>query len=527
MIQDLTVPALSVRHLSKTFAGTPALRDVSVDVMPGEVRALAGQNGSGKSVFIKLLAGYFTPDPGAEVEVGGEHLVLGKLGAAEQCGVRFVHQDLGLVETLDVVDNLALGRGYQLRRGGLINWKAERRAANAAMERVGYDLDVSRLAGDLTASQRTAIAVARALLPRKSESRLLVLDEPTANLPDSEAQEVFALVRKVQESGVAVLFVSHHLNEVFEMSESVTVFRDGQHITTAPTSELDEQRLIRHMIGRSPVSFEPRAPREVGEAVLEVDGLAAGPLRSISFTAHAGEIVGIAGITGSGRESVSEAIFGSLDRSAGSVRLLGEEVPAGRPDVSKRMGLGLVPAERIRNAAFVDHTVRENLSIADLRSLTSAGLVSGAREKRESQDWTTRLTVRPAEPERALNSLSGGNQQKVMIARWLRLQPKVLVLDEPTQGVDVVSKAEIHALVKAEADRGTAVVLVSTDDGELVSLSDRVIVLADGVQGSELTSDQLDLDSMAYATAGVERDVSGEDTELTDHAVAATGRNSA
>ena len=502
----MPTPALQITNLSKTFTGQRVLHNVDLELQPGEIRALVGQNGCGKSTLIKVLAGYHEPDAGGSVLVDGASLALGTPGAGDAAGLRFVHQDLGLVPTLDALDNLAIGSGYHRNRLGLISWPKEARLTRKTLQDLGYDVDVRLPTSHLAMSERTAVAVARAVSPRTNEPRVLVLDEPTANLPAAEISQLFRVVRAVRDTGVAVLFVSHHLDEVFSLCETVTVLRDGHHIITRAVEGLDEDSLVELMIGRSLSEYDAPAVAtpEHTETVLSVRGLRSSTLHGIDLDVRAGEIVGIAGITGSGREQVPLAIFGGLPRQ-GRVTLADRAVPAMRPDVAMSAGIGLVPAERHANAAFLDTSLRENVSIAGPRAFVRRGLLSRRSEVSEVNDWLRRLRVRPPECERHLGTLSGGNQQKVMLARWLRLHPRVLILDEPTQGVDVGAKAEIHELVDQAAAEGAAVLVASTDHSELTRLAERVIVLSEGRIVDELRRPHIDPDRITAATIGVRR----------------------
>jgi ribose transport system ATP-binding protein len=499
-------PALEVRGLSKTFPGQRALIEVDLRLDPGEIRALVGQNGCGKSTMIKILAGYHDPDPGAEVFVDGEPLALGTSGAGDHAGLRFVHQDLGLVPTLDTRDNLAMGHGYERNRFGLISWRREQRLARETLHGLGYDFDVKAPTSHLVISQRTAIALARALSPRTTPARVLVLDEPTANLPAAEIDRLFATVRAVRDRGVAVLFVSHHLDEVFGLCDTVTVLRDGRHVETRPVEGLDEEALIALMIGRQLDKFQGQVEGTArpGQPVLQASGLRTGVLAGVDLEVRPGEIVGIAGITGSGREELALALFGGIPRS-GTVIVDGREIAAHRPDVAVDAGLALVPAERHANAAFLDSCLRENVSIVNPGHFKVHGLLNRRREVAEVTTWLQKLKVRPPHPERSLGTLSGGNQQKVMLARWLRQKPKVLVLDEPTQGVDVGAKADIHVLVEEAATQGAAVVVVSTDHSELTRLAERVVVLRNGRVAEVLRRPHIDPDLITAATIGQSR----------------------
>jgi ribose transport system ATP-binding protein len=495
--------ALTVTSMSKSFAGPRVLDSVSLTVEPGEIRALVGENGSGKSTLIKILAGFHLPDEGS-AEVGGESLLLGHGEASEAAGLRFVHQDLGLVNNLDAVDNIALGVGYPSFRGR-IRWRQERKRTRAALAELGYEFDIRRPAGSLAMSERTALAVARAMTPRQTPAKVLILDEPTANLPAAEAERLFKLARRVADSGVAVMFVSHHFDEVFGLADSVTVLRDGKHIITRPVAGLTEDQLIEQVIGRKleHVVHDARAA-ERRDVVLQVAGLGCDVLTGVDITVHAGEIVGIAGITGSGRDEVATAVFGGINR-AGQVTINGTAVPPMRPDRAIALGMGLVPAERHANAAFMTSTLRENITVTRPGIHFRGGLLRKSPERSDVATWLERLDVRPRNSEFTMADLSGGNQQKVVLARWLRMKPKVLVLNDPTQGVDIGAKSDIHKLIDEAAAEGTAVLVVSTDHEELVRLCHRVLILRRGKVADEMEGGRMDHDLITAATIGRDR----------------------
>jgi ribose transport system ATP-binding protein len=496
--------ALSVRHATKVFGAQVALDDVSIDVAPGEVRALVGQNGCGKSTLIKILAGYHDPEPGAEVTVGGEPLSFVDPSASEAVGLRFVHQDLGLVGNLDAVDNMAMGQGYLTNGLKTIRWRKERAAAREALRSLGYDINVKVPVAGLQMSERTAVAIARAMSDRGSAVRVLILDEPTANLPNAEAQRLYALVRKVADSGVAVLFVSHHFDEVFEMADSVTVLRDGKHIITREVAGLTEDDLIELVVGRQlhAHSKDESDAREHGPEILVLDGVSGGSVVGMDLTVHRGEVVGIAGITGSGRESVAGLVFGGMERS-GVVTVEGKVLPQNRPDISIERGVALVPAERHANAAFIDQTLRENITLVDPGRHVTMGILRRRPERADVRGWLDKLTVKPGgQTEYTMAQLSGGNQQKVVLARWLRQEPDVLILDEPTQGVDVGAKSDIHTLIDEAAAQGAAVVVCSTDHEELVRVCDRVVIMRRGRVAETLRGGDITADSITAATIG-------------------------
>lgn len=501
--------ALTVRNATKIFGAQTALDHVSIDVEPGEVRALVGQNGCGKSTLIKILAGFHAPESGTEVEVGGEVLTLEDPTASEAIGLRFVHQDLGLVPNLDAVDNMALGNGYDTNGARTIRWRKERKHAREALEALGYDIDIRRPVGELQMSERTAIAIARAMAGRGAAPKMLILDEPTANLPDAEAQRLYQLVRRVADSGVAVLFVSHHFDEVFEMAQSVTVLRDGKHIITRPVEGLTEEALIEHVVGRK-LDEHNRSnadAREHGPEVLVLKDVAGGSVVGMDLTVHRGEVVGVAGITGSGREVVAGLVFGGRERT-GEITVDGSVLPQNRPDISIERNVALVPAERHANASIMEQTLRENITIVDPGRHMTAGFLRRRPERADVKEWLGKLSVKPGETEYTMMQLSGGNQQKVILARWLRQEPSVLVLDEPTQGVDVGAKADIHTLVDEAAAQGAAVLVCSTDHEELVRVCDRVAIMRKGRLAEFLRGDEITADNITAATIGRDTDES-------------------
>jgi ribose transport system ATP-binding protein len=477
----MVTPVLVVNEVSKTFVGTTALDRVSLEIRPGEVHALVGENGSGKSTLVKILAGYHHPDPGGSIQIGGHPYAADSPAAASNAGLRFVHQDLGLVNELDCLDNMALGHGYHTGLLGRIKWRQEAAAARASLERLGYPIDVRRHVGELAMSERTALAVARALSPRRSEAKVLVLDEPTVNLTGPEVERLFDLLRRITATGVAILFISHHFNEIFEFADRVTVLRDGRLVDTRAVDSITEHDLVELMIGR-PLELTQAAAgeRSTAEPILTVRGLSGSSLKSLDLDVSPGEVVGVAGITGSGREELALLLSGGARSKAGTVAVNGKQLPHGRPDVAWRSGVALVPAERSSNGTLPDHNVRENATISSLAPYRHGWRLRRSEERSDVVALLDSFDVRPRDSEGAIASLSGGNQQKVMLLRALRLRLPLLVLDEPTQGVDVGAQAEIHRLIRESARDGMAVVVCSSSSEELAELSDRVVVLAGG-----------------------------------------------
>jgi ribose transport system ATP-binding protein len=492
---------LVIRNMSKTFPGTRALDGVDFDVERAEVHALVGQNGSGKSTLIKCLAGYHAPDPGTTVMLKGEEIHLRDTAASRHAGFRFVHQDLGLVSTLSTVENLALGRGYATGFGGRIRWRQERKRAKEMIQDLGYSFDVGRPVIELAAAERTGVAIARAL-DHFEEAKLLVVDEPTATLPRSEVTILFEAILRVKERGLGVIYVSHRLEEIFALCDRVTILRDGKLAGTRRTSELDETKLVSIMLGGE----ELRPPGERHEVpdrqrILEVESLYGTSVNGVSLRGNGGEVLGIAGLTGSGRDEILSLIFGAVPRE-GDVRVDGDLVKAD-PAHSMNVGVALVPADRHRLGSAQTMTVRENCTMTDLsRHASKLGVVRRRAERAEVQKWVEDLDVRPPRSEATLGSLSGGNQQKVVMAKWLRLPPRVLLLDEPTQGVDIHAKAMIHELVRDVAGKGSAVIIASGDDNELADVCDHVLVMRDGAVVAEVHPEHLSADELGRLQLG-------------------------
>lgn len=507
-----TVPALGVTNLSKTFAGETALDALSLTVAPGEIHALLGENGSGKSTLIKIISGYHRPDPGGLVAVAGRSLDFGSADSAYSLGVRVVHQDLGLVHTSSVADNLSFNTGF-VSRWGTVRTRAEIRRATDDLARVNADVDACALISTLSPALRTGVAVARALRhDARAPARLLVLDEPTATLPIAEVGQLLAMVRAIAAQHVGILYVTHRLDEVFELSDRVTVLRDGHKITTALTETLNRRQLIELLVGHEfdeASAASAALPTVQGEPILEVRGLVAGPLQDVSVDIFPGEVVGIAGITGSGRESLLPALFGALDREVGVVRVAGELAPPLRPDAAINRGMAYLPPDRKTQGGIMDMTARENLTVVDLRPFWKRLWLQRRSETTEVRRWFDDLAVRPADGfDRPLTMFSGGNQQKVLFAKWLRCAPKVLLLDEPTQGVDVPAKAILHRrLLQAAAD-GAAVVISSADLDELVALCHRVLVLRDGQIVAELEDASLTVPIISHHSLGTREEPS-------------------
>ena len=502
-VLDQPVPVLDVVDLSKTYPGQVALAHARLRVLPGEVHALVGQNGSGKSTLIKLLGGYVKADHGGDVRFAGRPVDLWALDHDVRRQIRIVHQDLGLVPALSTVDNLGLGRGYHTGAAGRIRWREEVARAQELLLAFGLAPDVRRPVATLSAAERAAVAIMRALQEwDATRPGLLVLDEPTASLNRGEVDALFREVRRVAERGAGVLFVTHMLDEVLELADRVTVLRDGQVVAAgAEVAGLDERSLVQMIVGRSISDLYPARAAVIGRPVLEVEHVYGIGLRGVSFKVHAGEVLGIAGLVGSGRETIAGALFGATPRFAGKV-LVGKRKVFATPRDSIRAGLAFVPGDRKNLGLDVQDRLYQHVPLPRLGPLQRRGRLRHRQARSDAADWIDRLDVQPPLLERRMEKFSGGNQQKAVLARWLRTDPRVLLLDDPTQGVDVGAKAAIYGEIRAAAEGGMAVLVASSDSEELVHVCDRVLVFRSGAVGVELAGDELTEERLVAETLG-------------------------
>ncbi len=503
---------LKVENLSKTFPGTVALSNVDLDVKAGEVHALLGHNGSGKSTLIKVLSGYHPPDPGASVWLNGQPMNFGGLGHGQhgQAGhVSFVHQNLGLVMELNTIDNLALHGGFARGRFGRVRWREQARIACELMAPFAVDFDVTQPLSKATPVERTIVAIAAALQGWDTGGGVLVLDEPTAVLPPGEVQRLFAIVRNLRARGAGILYVSHRLDEIFSLADRVTVLRNGERVITRDVKGLSKGDLVHLMLG---VEMEPdyRAPvpDEVhSQPLLEVKGLAGTYLRDTTFTLHAGEVLGVAGLPDSGRDELPRVLTDRVSHAIrGAIRLTSDSTEWIGIGAWKANSVALLPPDRGREGVIGPMTVGENLSLSVLERLGSALWLHHGRERRFCHGWIKKLDVKTAGVDVPIQTLSGGNQQKVLFGRTLAREPQVLVLCEPTAGVDIGARHAIYDLVAEQVRQGLSVLVTSSDVGDLLALCTRILVLHDGVVARELSAEGLTEHQLVQAMEGVERE---------------------
>jgi ABC-type sugar transport system ATPase subunit len=491
-------PVLAVEGLSKTYAATRVLSDVGLSVGRRDIHALVGGNGSGKSTLIKVLAGVVAPDPGGTICVEGRSVAAGKWTPhdARAAHLRFVHQDLGLFADLSVVDNLCIGAGYPTSTVGRVRWHSATDAARALLGRHGLDVDPRTALGDLSLAEQSMVAIARALQDVDAgAAACVVLDEPTAALPAHDADRLLRVLRALADAGHGVILVTHHIDEVLSSSDRVTVLRDGRRVHNGPTRELDRGKLIDLIVGSAGLRAGAVAQRKMtgpGAPLLRTVDVRSGRAESISLTIHRGEIVGLAGLLASGCEDIPRTLFGLLPRAGGEVWIDGTSHALRSPAEAMRAGIAFLPGDRLRDGLFRELTVLENATAA---STSAAGRwrIHHRRERRAAQALIERYQVRPPHLRRRIQTLSGGNQQKVLLARWASRRPRLLLLEEPTRGVDVGARTEIWDLLRERVrEEGLSILVTSSDIEELAWYCDRILVMGDGRVHSELSGDALD-----------------------------------
>jgi rhamnose transport system ATP-binding protein len=490
-------PSAELRGISKRFAATQALDDVSLDLLPGEVHALVGENGAGKSTLVKILAGVHQPDSGT-IAVAGEVTQIQGPARARARGIAVVHQEPRLFPDLTVAENVFLGHAPS-GRFGTIDWRAMRRAAGALFRELDVQLDVGAPVRGLSMADQQLIEIAKSL---SLEARVLILDEPTASLSAHEVARLFTIVRRLRDRGVSILFVSHRLDEVFELCDRATVFRDGRHVITTATRDLTTADLVRHMVGRA-VSLFPKVATPVGDVLLEVEGLTkAGTFRDVGFSVRAGEIVGFAGLVGAGRTEVARVLFGIDRRDGGTIRLGGHPVDFASPSAAMHAGVAYLPEDRHQQGLVLDFTIAQNVTLPILPRLFPRFLVRAAAERKVAHTYTEQFNVRMTSVDQLVGALSGGNQQKVVLAKWLASRPRVLILDEPTRGIDIGAKVEVHRIISELAASGLGIVLISSDLPEVLAMSDRILVLHEGRITADIPHERATEERVMFAATG-------------------------
>ncbi len=491
-------PVLEMRNIAKRFPGVVALDAVDFDVRSGEVHVLLGENGAGKSTLVKVLSGAVRKDRG-EIRLGGTPVEIAGPHHARRLGISVIYQELMLVPHLSVAENVYLGKAP--RRWGVVDWRRMRADAARLLTGLGLTLDVSRPVGELGLAQQQMVEVARALT---DEARVLVMDEPTSALSGTEVEQLFATIARLTARGVGVVYISHRMDEVFRIGQRVTVLRDGRHVATRPLSEVSAGDLVRLMANRDLAEqYPPRAVAR-GPELLRVRRLSRrGVLHDIDLTLHAGEIVGLAGLAGAGRTELARAITGADAIDAGEIAVRGLVVRVPTPAAAVRLGFGFLPEDRKTHGLVLPHSVQRNVALPNLRRLSRCGIVNRRRERATAVRMIADLRVRATGPEQAVGLLSGGNQQKVVLAKWLAGHADIFIFDEPTRGIDVAARHDIYELMNGLVARGAAVLMISSDLPEILGMSDRIVVLRQGRVQEELDARGLTEARVLRAAFGV------------------------
>jgi rhamnose transport system ATP-binding protein len=495
-------PLLSLRGAAKAFGPVIALADGVVEILPGEIHALVGENGAGKSTLVKILAGLYSLDAG-EFLVQGKPVTFRTVADSKAAGISVIYQEPTLFPDLTVAENIFIGRQPK-NALGLINRSAMRKEARALFEQLGVRIDPDRIAEGLSIADQQIIEIAKAI---SLDANVLIMDEPTAALSGLEVERLFQVARALRANGAGILFISHRFDEVFALCDRITVMRDGEYITTHQTNEVTSPQIVREMVGRDIGALFPKVVAEVGETVLKVSDLSrTGVFADISFEVKAGEIVALAGLVGAGRTEVARAIFGIDPYDHGSVELHGARVKPNNPRAAIDAGMGFVPEDRRKQGLVMDLSVARNAALTLRNRLSRFGLINAATERRAAEDWTTRLQVKTRSQEYKVSTLSGGNQQKVVLAKWLATEPTFLIVDEPTRGIDVGTKSEVHRLLSDLAGRGIAILMISSELPEVLGMADRVLVMHEGRLTAQLDRADATAESIMHAaTAKLER----------------------
>lgn len=475
----MPAPLLTLSHVRKAFGGTQALSDANLQLYAGEVTALIGENGAGKSTLVKILSGLHQPD-GGTIDIDARSVRIGSAADARRLGISVVHQECVVLDNLSVAENMFLS-GHP-RRHGLVDWRQMKRSAEVTLKRLDARFDPDMPAGRLSVAQKHIVQIARALT---DDARILILDEPTASLSHHEVEDLFRITRSLKESGCAVLFISHKFDELFAIADRYAVFRDGTSVGAGSMVDTDSDRLIQLMVGRSVSQLFPKSSVAPGEELLRVESLSRPPeFQDVSFSLRRGEIFGVYGLVGAGRSELARCLFGLERADSGALFMDGAQITPASPEDAIANGIAYVPEDRQASGVITAFSIESNIALPNLTKLGPRGLMKAGQETQLAQHWMSALAIKARSADQPVIDLSGGNQQKVAIAKWLANNPRVLILDEPTKGIDVGAKAAVHAIADEFVQRGNAVLMISSDLPEVMGMSDRIMVMRRGrVQG--------------------------------------------
>lgn len=495
---DTMSDILSVKGIKKSFGGVHALRGVDLTIKSGETHCLAGENGCGKSTIIKVISGFYKPDEGT-IEVDGQGFPVMTPTEAIKAGVQVIYQDFSVFPNLTVLENLAFNQVLANKKK-IVNKKEFRRIAEEAIQKINFDVNLDALVETLPVADKQLIAISRALL---DNAKLIIMDEPTTALTKREVDRLFEIIAELKKNGVTILFVSHKLDEVFEISDSITILRNGENVISCPMKEMTEEKFAFYMTGRRFDTAQARKNMEknIGEKIFEVRNLSAPGFEDINFELHKGEILGVVGQLGSGRTELSLALFGLLKPTAGQIIMEGKEVTLPNVNAAQKLGIALVPEDRLTEGLFLPQSIMKNITVSRMDRLADAlGILSDKKVTDESLKWVKDMGVATKDHELPVQTLSGGNQQKVVLGRWLATNPKVLILNGPTVGVDIGAKYDIHNLLYKLAKEGMSIIVVSDDAAEVIATCDRVMIMRSGRVTGEISGEDLNAEALALAS---------------------------
>jgi rhamnose transport system ATP-binding protein len=490
-------PIIRMRNISKSFGGVHALKGVQLDVYAGEVHALLGENGAGKSTFIKTITGVYQPDTG-EIELNGEPVQLANPREAQQHGIAAIYQEPSLFPDLSIAENILVGR--QPVSSGRISWKQMNQIAGELLARLNVKLDPRTKARNLSVAQQQMVEIARAL---SVNAKVLIMDEPTSSLTSNEVEELFRITRTLREEGTAVIFISHRLEELFALADRVTTLRDGEYIGTRAMTNVTTDELIQMMVGRQLDDLFPKQEVERGRPILEVENLTVDrAFQDISFKLHAGEILGMAGLVGAGRTDVACAIFGIKPATAGHIKIEGQQVTIHNPQQAMALGISYVPEDRQHHGLVLPMQIGDNITLPVINEFATYGWLNPKSQTAAALEMVKKLEVKATSIKQKAQELSGGNQQKVVLAKWLNTNPRILILDEPTRGIDVGTKASVHRLMSELAAQGIAILMISSELPEVLGMSDRILVMREGRITGEFTRSEATQEKLMMAATG-------------------------
>lgn len=488
-----------MRQICKSFPGVKALQNVDFTLRKGEIHALMGENGAGKSTLMKILTGVYTKDAG-QVIVDGQEVCYKNPQEAEKAGIVFIHQELNVLFDLTVEENMFLGKEIH-GRFGVCDKKAMRAEVRKILDRLGVSIDPQQRMSELSVGQQQMIEIAKALMV---DAKVIIMDEPTAALTQSETEVLFQVVRSLKEKGVSIVYISHRMEEIFELCDRITVLRDGSYIDTKRIQDTDMNDVVKMMIGREIGERYPLREASIGEVVFKVEGLTCpGVFKDVSFEVHAGEVLGVSGLMGAGRTEIMQAIFGNMPHVTGKLFLNGEEIHNHNPGQAMKNGIGFITEDRKTEGLMLEESIRKNISLANLGRISRRGVLRKKEERELVQKGIEELHIKCFGPEHECGRLSGGNQQKVVFAKWIYTDPKVLILDEPTRGVDIGAKKEIYNIINDLAAKGVAIIMVSSELPEVLGMADRIMVVREGLVRGILSKEEADQENiMILATGG-------------------------